>query len=919
MKLYSGFHWLRCLCVSLLLFVGVVFQGSAQQGQGKSKALGFVKVEEVFFQGNKAFTQDELRAGLSQTPEFLAAGHPIVGNSGRMSELVVMGYRLVGFPKVKVEVIAAKGGSVPWVFKVAEGPRFVCGKVRVEGVDEKLAKATSEWIFRLTSPNPNIPDWRSGQPAPLTHRSFEMFAKRAQFYLRTNGRRNSVVRALPIYHLNTGQCDLLLKVDKITEGKLEILESFEIEGLNRDTKADVLKFLGIEEGKAIGVNLAEENLMLTGRFHDTRFDWEKGSAPHRWKLKYQVKEFGFAPPLSQPLPTWKQAALDVFMPFGTKDLQNREGELVFEMKIDAAKKGGKLFKQLEIQTARIKMVLGRAGKVMVVRDSKDKLLLGVLTNPGSQRGVVVGGTGQFKWLLPANDNAVGGLSINITQTANEHPAPDGNRLLVMLGAGFRTGADAPFDLHMQISAPAVLVMIDKLMTQAKALPQQPRVEVQLQGGIQTEIIRLPEGVLTRQWNQVSGILVSARFKGEVSGVKVSLGWELRKEAGKKMADTLLRETKDYPNRMQPKSKFASLALVFLDSVEHVLAGAPEDKRPFSLAELSEIKKLMVVVLEPLDEVLPTGYRFTRFPVPDDALRDKGISEETKGIEWDAQKQFRVIDTSKTTRPIGMVQKILLGMPALLFKKDSWAHQLAHQKRLVHSGNSEGAARFYSHLFEQKLMGPIGHLWMAQSLNELNSPLGSTVAKAGLELMNVEGFAKDLAVLAGDDAVVMKMISRISQSSEVFEGGENLLSFTEKSGLFSLREYRIDSKSAAEFLSNRREQLKTSPSDVVRNMLVAQWPLMAGQLGFDLQLEALGSLQLMRINAKAGDVDSMFGMGHSSVTGSKGAPVDYVEAYYWLTKAAFQGQRNAAGMRAQLMKIMKPGQIAKGAERLLDEN
>ena len=217
------------------------------------------------------------------------------------------------------------------------------------------------------------------------------------------------------------------------------------------------------------------------------------------------------------------------------------------------------------------------------------------------------------------------------------------------------------------------------------------------------------------------------------------------------------------------------------------------------------------------------------------------------------------------------------------------------------------------------MGPIGHLWMAQSLNELNSPFGSTVAKAGLELMNVKGFAKDLAVLAGNDAVVMKMISRISQSPEVFEGGENLLSFTEKAGLFSLREYRIDSKSAAEFLSNRKEQLKASPSDVVRNMLVAQWPLMAGQLGFDLQLEALGSLQLMRINAKAGDVDSMFGMGYSSVTGNKGAPVDYVEAYYWLTKAAFQGQRNAAGMRAQLMKMMKPSQIAKGAERLLDEN
>ncbi|MDC0218801.1 hypothetical protein OAL58_02285, partial [Verrucomicrobia bacterium] len=352
-----------------------------------------------------------------------------------------MGYRLVGFPKVRVETIAASGGFVPWVFKIAEGPRFVCGKVRVVGVGEKLAKATSEWVFRLASPNQHIPDWRPGQPAPLTHRSFEMFAKRAQFYLRTNGRHNSVVRALPVFHVNTSQCDLLLKVDKISDGKIEIVESFEIDGLSRDTKSDVSKFLGIEEGKPIGVNLVEENLMATGRFHDARFDWETGSAPHLWKLKYQVKEFGLAPPLNQPLPAWKQAALDVFMPFGRKDFRNRERELVFEMKIDAIKNGAKLLRQYEIQTARIKMVFGRAGKVMAVRDSKDKLLLGVLTHPGRQRGVMVGGAGQQKWLLPANDNAAGGLSINITQTASEHPAPDGNRLRLMFGAGFRTEAD----------------------------------------------------------------------------------------------------------------------------------------------------------------------------------------------------------------------------------------------------------------------------------------------------------------------------------------------------------------------------------------------------------------------------------------------------------------------------------------------
>ncbi len=121
-------------------------------------------LERIQFEGAKTFTPRALRDGLKMTRDFYEISHPLAPQEPYVEAIqrrLLLGYQHHGFPEARIEARAdARGGRV--VVAVEEGPRYVCGGIKVSGAREVPATVIIE---RLTS---------SPAPGPAARRSFRL-------------------------------------------------------------------------------------------------------------------------------------------------------------------------------------------------------------------------------------------------------------------------------------------------------------------------------------------------------------------------------------------------------------------------------------------------------------------------------------------------------------------------------------------------------------------------------------------------------------------------------------------------------------------------------------------------------------------------------------------------------------------------
>ena len=110
----------------------------------------FYDVQRFVFEGAKTFPPEALREALQGTRDFFEVSHPLAPQDAYLEAIqrkLLLGYQHHGFPEARIEARAdAKAGRI--VVKVEEGPRYVCGGIKVSGAQKVPAAAIIE---RLTS------------------------------------------------------------------------------------------------------------------------------------------------------------------------------------------------------------------------------------------------------------------------------------------------------------------------------------------------------------------------------------------------------------------------------------------------------------------------------------------------------------------------------------------------------------------------------------------------------------------------------------------------------------------------------------------------------------------------------------------------------------------------------------------------
>ena len=104
----------------------------------------YYDLKRVVFEGAKTFPAEALRQGLKDTLDFFEISHPLAPRDAYLEAIerkLLLGYQHHGFAEAQIEARHdAKAGQI--MVKVVEGPRFVCGGVRVNGVTNVPAVAT---------------------------------------------------------------------------------------------------------------------------------------------------------------------------------------------------------------------------------------------------------------------------------------------------------------------------------------------------------------------------------------------------------------------------------------------------------------------------------------------------------------------------------------------------------------------------------------------------------------------------------------------------------------------------------------------------------------------------------------------------------------------------------------------------------
>lgn len=262
------------------------------------------------FEGIKTFTPKKIRDGLMVNPDFLLASHPAAPFSRYLEAVqknVQIGYKHNGFPEVRVTTTFDKSAGKIAV-KVVEGPRYICGDVRVTGLktlstepfirrltrprpppesadilpkfqdqkskDDFFAKARSSLeVFRYVNSAGEIvrqkPIWQKGEPASFSDYSLKLLNEQVKAVLSEFGYFFPALEVKVIPEPNNATAQLLVQI--LDEGPKGTIGVIEVTGNVKNTREEILKYLGLEVGMEISRDLitkTEYLLWRSARFLD---------------------------------------------------------------------------------------------------------------------------------------------------------------------------------------------------------------------------------------------------------------------------------------------------------------------------------------------------------------------------------------------------------------------------------------------------------------------------------------------------------------------------------------------------------------------------------------------------------------------------------------------------------------------------
>jgi hypothetical protein len=912
-------------------------------------------LHRVVFEGAKTFPPEALRQALKDTFDFFEISHPLAPRDAYLEAIerkLLLGYQHNGFPEARIEARHdAKAARI--VVTVAEGPRYVCGEIKVTGTTNVPAAAIVErlipspvttqsvrqaFVFQdkapATSPltegssdesEPPEAPWVKGEAAPFSNVDLRQMREAVTAVLREHGFLFSKANVLVVPDKSARTAEL--QVEVLEEGPRGVVDHIEITGNKKNSTEAVLRYLDLKPGMELPSQLVarmEDRLWRAARFLSYKVSLGSPATSGRVPLQIQVAEYDEAPPLEQAFSRTEQTMLKLREWLSKLD-ESREDMIVNLSGFSASAPEGEFVLS---PCNGLALRASDATRQTAARDEYAVVLKGGLAGFYSS----VGGR---KLLVPCPRQQLNVFLKVISKTAETNESP----FNLTTGAGFtqlKEKGPASSSYRFELALPPVACI---------GLAHRWDCSSWFDGDV---LIRSNATLLVKL-NTRTGRILELRMAGDKGKGTVQIRFEpgafdraeRRIEAG----------TASLPDACDTNAPLSS-AVAFL--VEEMMSS--KYLEPFLRSRMSAetvahlpglLRQLKLEeVLEPLNQLL-------------------GKPAGLAGVEVDFSIPVDLeLGGAARSDLIGLVVGWLLRRSDELFPARSWPWTVLREASLTAQRKGRYTDQALTGIYESSETGPLGYLTVACVLSKLQSPLARKFAARGLERLSAADFRRDCRLFLAGDSISSQCCQRLAATlrelddeqiaalaklqsparGEFFRECARLLRAATDQPVLETLAPAMDhywenelKGQVASLLGGQtldadtvfKEALalyQTLSSDKAQAARLFQQAAVHGHAGAQYYLgmiyeqgagvpkDVAAALNWYRQSATNGYVEAGMTLGNFYSDGLEVKP-DYVEAFVWYGVAAAQGNRMAGALRNGMQRKLDAGQLAEAGKRV----
>jgi hypothetical protein len=736
---------------SLLLGVFFFLSGTptwaAEQDQEKVGFRG--NPAQLLFEGLEAYTPDEIRNGLGQSFDYRMAAHragPLDRFVATLRELILAGYMDGGFPDALIEA-AVSGETGRITITVNEGPRYLCGGVALlggrtlsgEALTERLTRApslptTAAPFVRDESGNregfeslPTPPIWDRGKPAPFSGLSRQRLKERVKKAFRDLG------FFFPDFDLEIGREEdgtATLRVVINDEGPKGVVGRIDVRGQKKNSREEIIDFLGIKPGRDIDVSLLaelEKKLRDSARFLECSVNVPPpAEGADGLSLLISVEEYVKAPPLSESFSRNELVFLKMgrwLAEFGSRDE---------DFSIDTAAEEGGPF---------LRFVLSHEKGIffeIMIPSSQHSLPLHYAIIISPEKVVLISPC--RRTILPLADQLIE-VIIPLAITSDDSN-PD--RPFAFVFAPSFSSPAAQNGSKPSTPIPLCRIETDLLPTAFVGMAHLEGIDVDENEGILVARGEKTMFKIDRETGRLLELTLSV-FDGSGLG---SLRGRFEKGVFEATVNAFLQTCEGYTRESEPGRSISALG-VFLGTeiLNHSASAGGEaaaDDQPKGEQTAGAVASLARhLVLKSLDRL-----RLGDVPPP-----------------------FRVLSRRPSANMMGIIAQMGLPLAYRLFPSESWPCTLTTESLLFACGKGLHTRAELQRLYESDRIGPVGYCAAAHLLTLVNGQMAKAFAARGLDLLSAEGFRRDCRALIEGDSVLGDCLLESAESLRSLTAGE----------------------------------------------------------------------------------------------------------------------------------------------------
>ena len=503
-------------------------------------------VWQLEFTGNETFEAGDIRNAVALDGQVQANVNPAISLEkfhAALVQRIADGYQSKGFDDVQVEV-SGEGVSKPVTVRIAEGPRYRCGDVRITGWTGPDADALLRRI-RLKEKKDNESNsqekedtadesvrWKVGKPASFAATHISALEKRAHAIMGEMGFHFAKLSVEAEKNKQTSTAELVITVHE--PGPRQKISELQFEGLTRHTPADLFEVLDLPDELTATRALHQQirnRLIATGRFVYVRTSLEPPFGPnHVLPLVVHVREFEDVPRLGEPLNPTQQAMVNLAryirrLPETGEDLTfHLAGAGLTNQIGDAAKAvtgpKNEWPAALRPDAVDFRLTLSGSGggmlRAVVARRDGLKLIDATVPFVAGHLGAVNHGN-RTRWVC---ENFPFGGIITLSIAGHE-PDPEGHQFTLNFAAGVSSSADEPLKTLIQANPAALINAYSKVNDLETTATQNTTVVRWAQGHME---IDNNSGALTSMRMESNGAVLTGRsgagiLDAQVAGLK----------------------------------------------------------------------------------------------------------------------------------------------------------------------------------------------------------------------------------------------------------------------------------------------------------------------------------------------------------------------------------------------------------------